>query len=144
MGNMKRAILTFGKAQCSAVVATCADFATTIVLAKGLKLWYADATLLGAVTGGIVNCAINYRWVFHAFGMKKKYVVMRYLMVWTGSIALNTLCTCLLTETSGIDFVMAKAAVAAVVAVLWNYQMQKRFVFRDGHDKSFSPTHQAL
>ena len=136
--------MTFGKAQCSAFIATTADFAITIVLARCLGVWYADATLAGAVTGGIVNCAINYRWVFHAFGMKKKYVALRYIVVWTGSIALNTLGTYWLTEASGIDFVIAKAAVAVAVAVLWNYQMQRRFVFHDGCGRASAHTHRAV
>ena len=55
-------------AQCSALVATCFDFLLTIVLARFAHMWYAYATLLGAIFGGIVNCCINYRWVFHAFG----------------------------------------------------------------------------
>ena len=130
MGNIRKGILTFCKAQCSASVATGADFALTIVLARLCGLWYADATLIGAVFGGIVNCCINYRWVFHAFGMKKKYVALRYMAVWTGSIALNTAGTYWLTEMSGINFVIAKAVVAVLVAVLWNYQMQRWFVFK--------------
>lgn len=129
MGNIKRGILTFAKAQCSASVATAADFALTIVLAKLCRVWYADATLIGAIFGGMVNCSINYRWVFHAIGMKKKYVALRYIIVWTGSIVLNTLGTYKLTEATGIDFVISKAVVAVAVAVLWNYQMQRVFVF---------------
>lgn len=129
MGNIKRGIVTFGKAQCSASVATAADFALTIILARLCRLWYADATLLGAIFGGIVNCSINYRWVFHALGMKKKYVALRYMIVWVGSIALNTYGTYKLTEASGMNFVVAKAIVAVAVAVLWNYQMQRVFVF---------------
>lgn len=129
MGNIRKGILTFVKAQCSASVATVADFALTIVLAKLCHVWYADATLVGAIFGGMVNCSINYRWVFHAIGMKKKYVALRYVIVWTGSIALNTFGTYKLTEATGIDFVISKAIVAVAVAVLWNYQMQRVFVF---------------
>ena len=98
-------------------------------------MWYADATLLGAIFGGIVNCSINYRWVFHALGMKKKYVALRYLLVWIGSIALNTYGTYALTETSGMNFVLSKAIVAVAVAVIWNYQMQRVFVFHANRQK---------
>ena len=130
MRNIKHAVLTFGKAQCSAAVATGCDFALTVALAQFCHLWYASATCLGAVFGGVVNCCINYRWVFHAFGMKKKYVALRYVTVWLGSIFLNTWGTYRLTEWLGINFVIVKAAVAVTVAVMWNYQLQKHFVFR--------------
>ena len=129
MGNIRRGIVTFTKAQCSASVATVADFALTIVLAKFCHMWYADATLLGAIFGGIVNCSINYRWVFNAIGMKKSYVALRYVCVWVVSIALNTMGTYQLTQATGIDFIIVKAVVAVLVAVLWNYQMQRVFVF---------------
>ena len=135
MGNIRRGIVTFTKAQCSASVATVADFALTIVLAKFCHMWYADATLLGAIFGGIVNCSINYRWVFHALDMKKKYVALRYLLVWIGSIALNTYGTYALTEASGMNFVLSKAIVAVAVAVIWNYQMQRVFVFHANRQK---------
>ena len=34
-----------------------------------------------------------------------------------------------LTQATGIDFIIVKAVVAVLVAVLWNYQMQRVFVF---------------
>lgn len=129
MGNIKKAIYTFCKAQCSAWVASAIDFGVTIILAKVCGMWYAYATFLGAVSGGVANCQINYRWVFHAKGLKKKYLAMRYVLVWAVSIVLNTYGTYKLTEATRVDFIIVKIAVAAVVAVLWNYQMQRTFVF---------------
>ena len=129
MGDIKNGIITFSKAQCSAWIATAIDFGVTLLLSKLCGLWYGYATFAGALSGGCANCVINYRWVFHAFGEKKKYVAIRYLIVWWISIVLNTVGTCQLTETLHIDFVIAKAIIAALVAVLWNYQMQRVFVF---------------
>ena len=135
MGNMRNAVTTFCKAQFSAWIATCVDFSVSLVLARVCGLWYAYATFLGAVSGGVTNCFINYRWVFHALGMKKKYVALRYLLVWIGSIALNTYGTYALTEASGMNFVLSKAIVAVAVAVIWNYQMQRVFVFHANRQK---------
>ena len=59
---------------------------------------------------------------------------MRYFLVWTGSILLNTLGTFLLTELSGVYFIIVKAVVAVAVAVLWNYQMQRIFVFKKRYE----------
>lgn len=129
MGNLKRAIATFLKAQCSAIAATAVDFTVTLLLKQVLGLWYGYATFIGAVSGGAFNCFFNYRWVFHTTGMKKRYLVMRYVMVWGVSIFLNTTGTTVLTELTHCNFVIVKAVVAAMVAVLWNYQMQRTFVF---------------
>ena len=71
MGNLNNTIATFAKAQCSAWVASCVDFGITLLLANVLGMWYAYATLLGAFSGGLVNCGINYRWVFHAIGLRR-------------------------------------------------------------------------
>lgn len=130
MGNLKRAVITFGKAQCSAWISTAFDFAVSILLAEVLHLWYGYSTTIGAVSGGIVNCCINYKWVFHSHSLGKCRTALRYLAVWIVSIALNSGGTCLLTELTGISFVITKAAVGIVVAIAWNYQMQRLFVFK--------------
>jgi putative flippase GtrA len=64
---------------------------------------------------------------------KKKYIAFKYLFVWTGSILLNTAGTFALTELSGQYFIFAKIVVAVGVALLWNYQLQRLFVYRDTH-----------
>lgn len=130
MGSIKDEIYTFVKAQLSAQIATVADFGMTVFLTEVCGMWYAYATFLGAVSGGIVNCCVNYRWVFHAQGQKKKYVALRYFIVWAGSIALNTFGTYALTEISGTNYIIVKALVAVVVGLFWNYQMQRLFVFK--------------
>ena len=119
----------FGKAQCSAWVASAVDFGITLLLTSLVGLWYGYSTLIGSISGGLTNCAINYRWVFNAFGMKKKYVALRYLFVWVGSIALNTFGTWQLTEISGNNYIISKTIVAVLVAIFWNYQLQRTFVF---------------
>ena len=122
--------MTFGKAETSASIASVVDFGMAIVMANVFHVWYAFASFLGALSGGIVNCCINYKWVFKSKGLKKKNVAFKYFVVWGISIALNTLGTFVFTELTGINFIYVKAAVAFLVAVLWNYQMQRLFVFK--------------
>lgn len=130
MGKVGHELWTFCKAELSAQVATLTDFLVTILLAEGCGLWYVWASFIGSVSGGAVNCSVNYRWVFHAQGRKKRGVALRYLLVWSVSIALNTLGTYAGTELSGQHFILAKAVVAVIVAVGWNYTMQRCFVFK--------------
>ncbi len=129
MGYIKNAVITFGKAQISAWIASFVDFAVTIILAQFAELWYGYSTFIGALMGGITNCIINYKWVFHPDSINKRHIAARYMMVWTGSILLNTFGTLALTEATGVSFIIVKATVAVAVAVLWNYQMQRLFVF---------------
>lgn len=131
MGKLKQELFTFGKAQLSALAATLADFLTTIVLAEAAGLWYVAATFIGALTGGVLNFLTNYRWVFKPQRQQKGKMAMRYALVWCGSIGLNTLLTYLLTELSHRYFVLAKVVAAILVGVLWNYLLQRHWVFRN-------------
>lgn len=130
MGNLKTAVLTFSKAQVSAWIASAVDFSITLIIAKVFGVWYGIATFIGALSGGITNCIINYQWVFHAKGQKKTNVAYKYFIVWSVSILINTLGTWFFTEITGINFIIIKALVAICVAILWNYQMQRLFVFK--------------
>lgn len=141
--SFRQAVWLFVKAQLSAQMASLIDLLVTVSLAL-MGMYYLYATFLGAVVGGMSNCIINYRWVFHAAGCKKRHVALKYLLVWAGSIGLNTWGTYALTEglarsawvarlTGGPDnlFVFSKMVVAVLVGVLWNYQLQRLFVYRN-------------
>jgi len=133
MGRIRHELWMFCKAQLSAQVATLVDFTVSLLLKEVFGMWYVWASFLGALSGGLMNCMVNYRWVFDADGLKKKNVVVKYFVVWTGSILLNTLGTYLLTELSQQYFLFAKAVVAVSVGLLWNYQLQRLFVYRNTH-----------
>lgn len=124
-------MLTFGKAETSAIVASAVDFSLSFFLVQAVGTWYAMASFFGALAGGIVNCYVNYRWVFDKQKQRKPYLVLKYFVVWSISILLNTSGTWFFTELSGVNFIIIKAIVAIIVAILWNYQMQRIFVFRN-------------
>ncbi|MDO5446681.1 MAG: GtrA family protein [Prevotellaceae bacterium] len=126
-------MVLFAKAQVSAVVATCVDFGLTILLAQCFGVYYFYATMIGAISGGVTNCVINYKYVFEDAHQHKRSVAIKYLEVWLGSIALNTFGTYALTELLHIHFLFPKVVVAILVAVLWNYQLQRFYVYRNCH-----------
>lgn len=128
-------IAQFLKAQLSSVLATAADFAVTALLFRLCGLHHTWSTLIGSVTGGVVNCVINYEWTFRTGSRSKSGVALRYIVVWVGSIVLNTCLTTVSVEALRrvIDLktlMSAKAVMAVLVALLWNFPMQKYFVFR--------------
>lgn len=146
-----QAVWLFFKAQVSAQLASLVDFLVTILLVKIFAIFYLYATFIGSVAGGIVNCALNYGWVFHAGECKKTHVAVKYLFVWGGSILLNTWGTFGLTEwltnmkwmdslpdycTDNV-FIPSKIIVAVSVAFFWNYQLQRIFVYRNHNIKGF-------
>ena len=135
----------FIRAQFSSQIASATDFLVTILLVKLFGIYYVYATFTGSVCGGIVKCIINYKWTFKSKECKKRHVMVKYLLVWIGSILLNTWGIYFMTETISknpwvqetlkhyIDdlFVFSKIVVSLLVGFLWNYNMQRVFVYKN-------------
>lgn len=104
--------------------------------------WLSTAT--GALIGGICNCIINYRVTFHAKNVGWRAVMVKFVLVWTGSLLLNSFGTQIvyylvcdwdwLHTTVGLSddaiFIAARLAVSLVVSLGWNFLLQRHFVFR--------------
>lgn len=134
-----RWLIQFLEVQTSSIVSTIVDFAMTTILVELVGCWYVIATALGALSGGSINCVINYNWAFKGTEQKKRVIFYRYLMVWLGSIFFNTAGTTLMANIishdgtpKGFNIVMiAKIITAIAVAFFWNYPMQKKFVYKN-------------
>ncbi|MBR2154676.1 MAG: GtrA family protein [Bacteroidaceae bacterium] len=134
----RRTIFQFIEAQMSSLISTFVDFTLTAFLVKFAGWWYVYGTLAGAVAGGATNCIINYNWTFKGSEQQKRTIMLRYILVWTGSLILNTTGTAIVANILSHDgtakafgIVMeAKTLVAVLVAILWNFTMQKKFVYK--------------
>ena len=135
-------LLVFLKAQLSAQFATVADFLLTYVCFQWLGCYYVLATSIGAITGGITNCVINYKWAFATQDCQFKWVFFKYVLVWIGSFLLNVggvylLVECMQNHThlweraSSFYLIIAKVIVSAIVSIGWNYVLHRYFVFQD-------------
>ena len=138
----RHSLFMFLRAQLSAQFATLADFILTYVCFQWLGIYYVMATSIGAITGGIVNCVINYKWAFATKDCQFKWVFFKYILVWIGSFLLNVGGVYLLVEllkhhtylwerASGFYLIIAKVIVAVIVSVGWNYVLHRYFVFQD-------------
>jgi len=149
----KDGFFMFMRAQFSSQAASITDFAVTIILAKLFRLYYVYASFTGSVCGGAINCIINYYWTFKSKECKKKHVALKYITVWVGSIALNTYGIYLMTEFLkklplvnnllghfvNDVFIFSKIVVSLVVGFLWNYSMQRHFVYKNVNIKKYFP-----
>lgn len=120
---------TYLKAQITALLATTVDFTITILLAEWLKVWYLEAVAAGAACGAITAFLLNRSWVFRAQEKALHFQALRYLLVAAGSWFLNTGGVYLLTETTGISYLVSKSLVSIIVGLTYNYMLAKRFVF---------------
>lgn len=107
----------------------------------GIQPWL--ATICGALAGGVTNCIINYKFTFHASDCPWKAVIVKYFMIWMGSVVFNSLGTELLyrvlvnwdwlhtvTESTDVIFGAVRLSVSLVVSLAWNFVMQRNFVYR--------------
>ena len=140
----RHSLFIFLRAQLSAQFATLADFILTYVCFEWLGIYYVLATSIGAITGGIINCVINYKWAFATKDCQFKWVFFKYILVWIGSFILNVGGVYLLVEfmqnnthlwekASGLYLIIAKVIVSIIVSVGWNYVLHRYFVFQDAH-----------
>ncbi len=101
------------------------------------------STAVGAVAGGVVNCIINYKFTFRANDCPWRAVIIKYAMVWFGSLSLNSLGTQglylafkswpYLHEHGFNDdgtYAAARLLVSLLVSWFWNFLLQHSFVYK--------------
>ncbi|HLI93792.1 MAG TPA: GtrA family protein [Puia sp.] len=128
-------MITFTKAQITSLVATGVDFLVYYLLLRWAGLPSPAATgrvtfygATGTLCGGVAHFMISRNWVFRAQEGKWAAQVNRYLMVWMGNLALNAAGIYVLSR-AGLSPILAKVITATSVAVLYNYTLQRYFVF---------------
>ncbi len=127
--------------QLAAVITTVVDFGTMIVLVSAVGMRPGIATLLSALLGGVVNFTLARRFVFRPGGHVAKTGSpraqgLRYAVVSLASALWNAAGESLLTRAFGVPYVLARALVAVVVSLGWNYPLHRYFVF--AHPKKVS------
>jgi putative flippase GtrA len=123
---------TLGRHQAGAVVATAVDFATMIALVERLGLSPVAGTVVGASLGAVTNFLLGRVWIFPRHSGHWAAQATRYGVVSAASAGWNALGEHLLHDVAGMQYVLARVLVSVVVSLLWNFPMQRRFVFRDG------------
>lgn len=133
----------FLKAVVTSWISACADFGISFAAFAWLQLDSGISAALGAVSGGIINCIFNYRWTFQVSDIHVGCVVVKYILIWIGSLLLNSYGTEIITQlfltsttldeygiSRNLRFTIARLLVAITVSVFWNLNLQNSFVFR--------------
>jgi putative flippase GtrA len=122
-------MITFLKANMASLVASLSDFLMTVLLVQLCGADVVPAAVTGTITGGIVNFLIGRHWVFRAGDERAVRQLWKYALVWTGNLLLNTGGVYLLASYAGVHYVVSKVVTSLLVAFLYNYPLQKNFVF---------------
>ena len=120
--TLPRSILT-------SLFTTALDFGALTGAVELLHVNYVLATWMGTVVGSLSNFAINKRWAFHGSPLGLRHQFPRFVLVQAGASALHTLGVWLLTRFGGLPYLGSKSVIAALVALGWNYPLNRYFVF---------------
>jgi putative flippase GtrA len=122
---------TLGRHQLGAIAATAVDFGAMIALVEGATASPVLATAIGATSGGVTNFLLGRAWIFRRHSGHWATQAARYAFVSAASAGLNTLGEHLAHDLARLHYLLARVLVALVVSLLWNFPMQRWFVFRE-------------
>jgi putative flippase GtrA len=121
-----------GRHQVASVISTVVDFGWMTFAVELLHLPPVAATLMGASSGAFTNFQLGRHWTFGAGDGHVAPQALRYTLVSAASAALNALGEYVVHDRLGVQYLAARAAVAVVVSLFWNFPLQRHFVFRQG------------
>jgi putative flippase GtrA len=131
---MWKILRPFIKAQFSAGAGYVCDYAFMLLLNELWGVYYLIAIAAGGLLGAAVNFLLNKVWAFRTkdayYKFKTSQQLWRFVVVVVGGITLKVVGTNILTILTHIDYKLTRLAMDALVAVCFNYLLQKKWVFR--------------
>ncbi|MBC7889354.1 MAG: GtrA family protein [Ferruginibacter sp.] len=122
---------TFFKANIASLTASFFDYLVTFIFKQYLHFDPVLASITGTVSGGIINFLIGRHWVFNSPDSPVFQQGKKYLLSWTGNLILNALGVYLLVRYAGLFYMTAKVITSVTVAIVYNYPIQKKYVFKN-------------
>lgn len=121
----------FIKANIASLISSFCDFLITIIITEVFDYDPFWASITGTISGGIINFVIGRYWVFEVQHLSVYHQGRKYFIIWAGNLILNALGMYLLLKVLGLKYILAKIITSVIVAVGYNYPLQKRFVFKN-------------
>ena len=126
-------VTSFFRYNASAMTASAFDFGITLFCKEILGLYYLLAVFLGALSGGVIAFTLGRNWTYLSKDEKPQTQGAKYLIIWVGSILLNTFGVYFMAEVLGLGeehYIYWKVITATLVGALYNFPMQRYFVFK--------------
>ncbi len=118
-----------GRHQIASIISTVVDFGVMTLAVELVHTSAVIATFAGASCGAVANFQLGRHWVYGARHDHVGPQAARYAIVSAGSAGLNALGEYGLHDVLGVQYLAARAVVAVAVSLLWNFPMQRYFVF---------------
>ena len=121
----------FVKANSASLVSSFCDYLVSILLKELIVVPAFFASIIGTMAGGVINFFINRQWVFRSHTTSIYLQGKRYFLFWSGNLMLNAVGLYLLIDVAGLYYITAKVITSVVVAIMYNYPLQKKYVFKN-------------
>jgi putative flippase GtrA len=105
------------------------DAGLLFVFTEYFGIWYLFSATLSFLISGVVNYSFQYFVTFKGQGGELKKQAGIFLLVALVGLVINNSLLYLQVEVFGLWYMAAKA-IAAVVVLIWNFLMNKRFTFK--------------
>jgi putative flippase GtrA len=115
----------------SSLVATGVDFSAMIASVELLRLSPVLGTVIGAALGGVTNFLMGRHFTFRSRSQRVSGQALRYALVSGVSLGLNALGEHVFVSFLPARYVLGRILVATTVNNVWNYPMQRFFVFAE-------------
>lgn len=122
-------MFTFLRANIASLLASGCDYLVTIAAVELFSLNVVLAGVLGTICGGIIHFTMGRHWVFHAGKVSATGQAKKYILIWTGNVLLNGLGMYVFTKL-GIHYIVTKVVTSTMVGWMYNYPLQKWYVFK--------------
>jgi putative flippase GtrA len=122
-------VITYLKAQATAIAGSAIDFLVFIILHKVFHYNAVIANLTGNVFGAVTQFILSRNWAFHAGEGRISLQIVRYILVWVGNLLLSAGGVYFLVYVVHLDGIVAKIITSVLLGLTYNYIMQKKFVF---------------
>ena len=126
----KKSFFAFLRARIAALIGTSIDDSLFFGLKELAGVWYIYANIVGAIMGAISNYLLGRYWAFNEQTEEVHKQAGKYFLVSFGSLLLNTSGLYMLTEWTQLNANLSKVIVGILVAVCFNFLLQKHFVFK--------------
>jgi putative flippase GtrA len=128
--GVRRLAGMLGRHQIASILATAVDFGAMVLAVELLRASPVLGTGLGATCGAVTNFQLGRHFTFVARDEHPAPQAARYAVVSAASAGLNALGEYGLHDLLGVQYVAARAIVAVAVSFLWNFPLQRYFVFK--------------
>lgn len=127
-------IITLSKAQVSAFTGGLVDYMVMIFFTEFFHFHYIISIAIGGFIGAVVNFSLNKSWTFHKKEIPYKdslfKQLLKFIAVVINSIVLKAVGTYGITTYLGLDYKISRILTDIVVSLVFNYHLQKYWVFR--------------